>query len=90
MKMTKNFNLEIYELEQKAKTFLLILIVFIFGFLLGYLCKNTVYEDRIYRQSIEIVDLKDQVDRERYYKTLKEKENDSSRSNNNSKRICSK
>ena len=66
MKKTKNFDLEIYEMEQKAKTFLLILIVFIFGFLLGYFCKNTEYEDKIYKQKIEIIDLKEQVDRARY------------------------
>ncbi len=72
MKKTKNFDLEIYEMEQKAKTFLLILIVFIFGFLLGYWCKNTEYEEKINRQAIEIVDLKDQLDKERYYKALKE------------------
>ena len=66
MKKTKRFDLEIYEIEQEAKTFLLILIVFIFGFLLGCWCKNTEYEDKIYKQKIEIIDLKDQVDRVRY------------------------
>lgn len=66
MKKTKNFDFKFYEIEQKLKTFILILAVFIFSFLLGYWCKNTEYEDKIYRQAIEIVDLKEQVDRARY------------------------
>ena len=63
MKKTKNFDIKIYELEQKAKTFLLILIVFILSFLLGYWCKNIEYEDMLYKQKIIIIDLKEQIDR---------------------------
>ena len=66
MKKTKIFDIQIYELEQKIKTFLLILIVFILSFLLGYWCKNVEYEDMLYKQKIEIIDLKDQVDRAIY------------------------
>ena len=72
MKKTKNFDFKIYEIEQKAKTFLLILVVFIFGFLLGCWCKNEEYENKINRQAIEILDLKDQLERERFDKALKE------------------
>ena len=63
MKKTKNFDIKIYELEQKAKTFLLILIVFILSFLIGYWCKNIEYEDMLYKQKIIIIDLKEQIDR---------------------------
>ena len=66
MNKTKIFDIEIYKLEQKAKTFLLILVVFIFGFLLGCWCKNTEYEDKIKRKDIEIVDLKEIIHRERF------------------------
>ena len=66
MKKTKNFDFKFYEIEQKLKTFILILAVFIFSFLLGYWCKNTEYEDKIYRQAIEIVDLKETIHRERF------------------------
>ena len=66
MRKTKSFDIQIYELEQKAKTFLLILIVFILSFLLGYWCKNLDYEEVIRLQKIEIIDLKDQVDRAIY------------------------
>ncbi len=62
----KHFDYKLYELEEKAKTFLLVLIIFIIGFLIGYWCKNIEYEDKIYKQKIEIIDLKDQVDRVRY------------------------
>ena len=63
MKKTKSFDMQIYEIEQKTKTFLLILIVFILSFLLGYWCKNIEYEDMLYKQKIIIIDLKEQIDR---------------------------
>ena len=66
MNKTKNFDFKLYELEQKMKTFLLIIMVFILGFILGYFCKNEEYENKIDRQAIEIVDLKEQVQRERF------------------------
>ena len=61
----KHFDYKLYELEEKVKTFLLILIVFIIGFLIGYWCKNTEYEDEIYKQKIEIIDLRETIDKER-------------------------
>ena len=61
----KHFDYKLYELEEKVKTFLLILIVFIIGFLIGYWCKNTEYEDKIYKQKIEIIDLRETIDKER-------------------------
>ena len=66
MRKTKHFDYKLYELEEKAKTFLLVLIIFIIGFLIGYWCKNVEYEDKISRQAIDIVDLKEQVDRATY------------------------
>ena len=65
MKKIKHFDYKLYELEEKAKTFLLVLMVFIIGFLIGYWCKNAEYEDEIYKQKIEIIDLREQVDRAR-------------------------
>ena len=61
----KHFDYKLYELEKKAKTFLLILIVFIIGFIVGYWCKNAEYEDKIYKQKIEIIDLRETIDKER-------------------------
>ncbi len=61
----KHFDYKLYELEKKVKTFLLILIVFIIGFLIGYWCKNTEYEGKIYKQKIEIIDLRETIDKER-------------------------
>ena len=69
---TKHFDYKFYRVEQEAKIFIVILIAFLLGFLLGYFCKNNEYEEKINRQAIEIVDLRDQLDRERYYKALKE------------------
>lgn len=66
MKKTKSFDMQIYEIEQKTKTFLLILIVFILSFLLGYWCKNVDYEEVIRLQKIKIIDLKEQVDKAIY------------------------
>ena len=66
MKKTKNFGFKFYEIEQELKIFVLMLIVFIFSFLLGYWCKNIEYEEKIYKQKIEIIDLKEQVDRAIY------------------------
>ena len=74
MKKTKHFDYKLYELEEKVKTFLLILIVFIIGFLIGYWCKNTEYEDEIYKQKIEIIDLREQVDRARYENRKEDKQ----------------
>lgn len=56
-------SMNIEEMENKLKEFLIILTIFILGFLLGYWVKNKEYEEKIYQQSIEIVDLKDQVHR---------------------------
>lgn len=66
MKKTKNFNYGLYEFEQEAKIFILTLSAFILGFVLGYWCKNTEYEDKINKQNIEIVDLKEKIQRERF------------------------
>ena len=57
----KHFDYKFYEIEQKIRIFLLILIAFGIGFWLGYWCKNTEYEEKIHRQGIEIVDLKEQL-----------------------------
>lgn len=54
-------NLE--EMENKLKELLIILTIFLLGFLLGYWVKNEEYEEKIYQQSIEIVDLKEQIHR---------------------------
>ena len=69
---TKYFDYKFYRVEQDVKIFILILIAFLLGILSGYFCKSTEYEEKINRQAIEIVDLKDQLDKERYYKALKE------------------
>ncbi len=61
----KHFDYKLYELEEKAKTFLLVLILFIIGFLIGYWCKNAEYENKIYKQKIEIIDLRETIDKER-------------------------
>lgn len=57
--------MNIDEFCQKFKELIIIFIVFIFGFLLGYWVKNEEYEEKIYQQSIEIVDLKEQIHLER-------------------------
>lgn len=72
MKKTEYFDFKFYKIEQTLKTFVLILIVFLFGLLLGYWCKNTEYEDTIYKQKIEIIDLREQVDRAIYQNKAKE------------------
>ena len=41
----KHFDYKFYEIEQKIRIFLLILIAFGIGFWLGYWCKNTEYEE---------------------------------------------
>ncbi len=70
----KHFDYKLFELEEKAKTFLLVLMVFIIGFLIGYWCKNAEYEDEIYKQKIEIIDLREQVDRARYENRKEDKQ----------------
>lgn len=49
------------ELYERCKELIIILVIFLLGFLLGYWVKNEEYEEKIYQQSIEIVDLKEQV-----------------------------
>lgn len=58
-------NIDLEEIAKRFKMLILIYIVFIIGFFVGYWCKNTEYEDQINRQAIEIVDLKEQLHRER-------------------------
>lgn len=59
----KFYDKEIYKFTEKLKTFILVLIVFIIGFLIGYFCKNEEYEEKVNRQAIEIIDLKEQIHR---------------------------
>ena len=50
------------ELENKLKTLLFTLIVFLLGFAVGYWAKNVAYEDKIYMQAVEIESLKENID----------------------------
>lgn len=59
----KFYDKEIYNLNEKIQAFITILVVFLASFLLGYWCKNEEYENKINKQEIEIVDLKEQIDR---------------------------
>ena len=68
MKKTKTFDYEIYNTGKTMGTSLMIIIIFILSFLLGMWCKNKEYEDKINKQAIEIVDLKEQI----YRNNLKE------------------
>lgn len=57
------------ELENKLKTLLFMLIVFLLGFAVGYWAKNVEYEDKIYKQAVEIESLKEVI----YLKETEEK-----------------
>ena len=57
------------ELENKLKTLLFTLIVFLLGFAVGYWAKNVAYEDKIYKQAVEIESLKEVI----YLKETEEK-----------------
>ena len=48
----------------------MILIIFILGFLVGYWGKNREYEEKLYRNAIEITDLKESIDRLEQMKKL--------------------
>lgn len=61
-------NLE--ETINKLKLLFMILVIFILGFLLGYWAKNVEYEEKLYRNAIEITDLKESVDRLEQMKNL--------------------
>lgn len=60
---TKNFDFKFYEIEQKFKMLIAFLVIFTASFILGYWTKNQEYEQKIYKQEIEIVDLKEQIHR---------------------------
>ena len=63
--------MKLEELEKRLKVFLMILIIFILGFLVGYWGKNREYEEKLYRNAIEITDLKESIDRLEQMKKLK-------------------
>lgn len=58
------------ELENKLKTLLFMLIVFLLGFAVGYWTKNVEYEDKIYMQAVEIDSLRENIDRLKQMKNL--------------------
>lgn len=61
-------NLE--ETINKLKLLFMILVIFILGFLVGYWTKNVEYEEKLYRNAIEITDLKESIDRLEQMKNL--------------------
>lgn len=71
MKKTKYFDSKIYELEKNIKALIIILIVFIMGFMVGYWTKNKEYEEKLYENAIEITNLKESIDRLEQMKKLK-------------------
>lgn len=61
-------NLE--ETINKLKLLLMILVIFILGFLVGYWTKNVEYEEKIYIQTVEIDSLRENIDRLKQMKNL--------------------
>ena len=62
--------MKLEELEKNIKALIIILIVFIMGFMVGYWTKNKEYEEKLYENAIEITNLKESIDRLEQMKKL--------------------
>ena len=62
--------MNIEETINRLKLLLMILVIFILGFLAGYWTKNVEYEEKIYMQAVEIDSLRENIDRLKQMKNL--------------------
>ena len=62
--------MNIEETINRLRLLLMILVIFIFGFFVGYWAKNVEYEEKIYMQTVEIDSLRENIDRLKQIKKL--------------------